>query len=354
MSIECHRWHAGVLDETSWHGLERVEVIEDADTLIRLGEESGAWPCTIESAAMRTVDGLDAPRSQAIVGVYHDGTRRVLGVVSKGYRHLRDTEWRDLVRAAAKAGAKPSGAFSLFDGRRVLATFRVSDPASGFVEHLMLADSFDRTTSVLAGSTSIRVVCRNTMDAAMRIGSGGFGRLRHNSSLGEKVEALGEAIEQVTARGATIRELYTRARETRLSQEQAAVTLAALFPPAAPKDGETDAERTVRLERAEKAQQNAVRAMARAENNEGPTLATLWNGATFLVDRDETGHARKRNSVQSMLFGAQGKRVEEIQKVIEVALRDGTTELVSAAEARTMGLDPAQIARAAGGLDAFV
>ena len=86
------------------------------------------------------------------------------------------------------------------------------------------------------------------------------------------------------------------------------------------------------------------------QNWEGPTLASIWNAATWVIDRDVEGNARAtrgddRNRLDSMLFGSRADRVEEVRAVIEVVLRDGTVEKMDVAEAVSHGIDNAQIGR---------
>lgn len=339
----AHEWHAGVLSQSSWHGLETVQALTGAHDLIAAGERSGAWPVAID--AVRNVGGARVAAGKALVGTYADGSRAVLGVASKGYTHLTPAQWRDLVMAAAAAGARPTGAFALRGGARVLATFEVGT-SNGLRSQLCLADSFDRSTGVLAGGSSIRVVCANTLAAAMRRDGSTWGSVHHNSSLPEKVEALGEAVAEVVREGGEVRTMYERALDARLTRDAEEEVWALLFPVpelgAKPTPGELAAHT-----RARRAREEAQAAAQRAENDEGPTLATVWNGATWVVDRDAAGHAKRTSTprLESMLFGSRGRRVEEIRAVVRVLLADGTEVDMEASEARARGVDDAQIGR---------
>jgi hypothetical protein len=68
-------------------------------------------------------------------------------------------------------------------------------------------------------------------------------------------------------------------------------------------------------------------------------LATLWNAATYLVDRRGDGTKRGNVGLESMLFGTRQARVQEIQTMIEVILADGTIAAVEASKAVEMGVD---------------
>lgn len=340
----AHEWHAGVLSKSSWHGLETVENIPNVDTLIRRGEELGAWPVAIDSTD--SFGGARVASGQALVGRYADGSSTILGTVSKGYQHLTTERWRELVRAAGDAGARPTGAFALRGGAKLLATFEVGE-SNGIRTQFCLADSFDRSTSVLAGLSSVRVVCANTLAAAMDFDGHTWGRVQHNANLPERTQALGEAIDVVVRKGGEVRAAYDAARERQLREAEYEAVMSVLFPVPAIGTNAKPAELAART-RAQNARTQADRAASRSENNDGGrTLATAWNAATWCIDRDAAGNAKKCASpLESMLFGSRGRRVEEVRALIEVVLRDGTTTLMEANEAHHVhGIDHAQIGR---------
>lgn len=56
-------------------------------------------------------------------------------------------------------------------------------------------------------------------------------------------------------------------------------------------------------------------------------VATLWNAATYLVDRKADGKAREcrggADRLDSLLFGSRGERLTEVQDIIENILDGG-------------------------------
>lgn len=341
-----HEWHAGVLSQSSWHGLEQVGAMADADAQIAAGERSGAWPVTVGRTALhyKGQAGQDVMVKDhaAIVGTYADGSQAALGVVGGRYVATTPENWRDLCRAAVAAGARPTGAFALREGTRVLATFDVG--GNGIRTQLVLCDTFDGSMRLTAGTTSVRVVCANTLAVALSSDGKGMAQLRHTASLESKCNALKEAIGTTIATGETVRAMYDRASSTRLTREAARAAFDALFPEA-PKDAPA-ATRT-KLENARtEARQAAVMGINRGGAEPG-NVATLWNAATFVLDRDGQGRARKARGgadmLDSMLFGARAKRIEEIQTVIELCMRDGSVEHVTAQRAIEMGADLSQV-----------
>lgn len=338
----AHQWHKGVLTASSWHGLEEIGTMASADEQIAHGERCGAWPITLAFDTVQTAGGFRAPGRGVLATYAAPHATRCLSVVGDDYRATTPEEWRQLVRAAVDAGARPTGAFSLRDGARVLATFEVGK-ANGLRTQFMLADSFDGSLRLTGGSTSVRVVCANTLSLAMGTDGGGMARLKHTSSLGDKVQALCASIAQAIETGEMVREVYERAEKTRLSQEQADRAMRLLFP-----DPARDASKASKT-RAENARAEAWEAARRAENNAGQTAATVWNAATWLVDREADGSARKLRGdgdrLDALVFGNRGRRVEEIMTIVQVVMRDGTIQEVPAPRALDMGVDPRLVAR---------
>lgn len=424
----AHEWHRGVLTASSWHGLEEIGVLPDADAMIAAGQVSGAWPVAVRFEDLFTAAGIKAGE-RAVVGSYVYDQDAVLGVVGGRYRATTPAEWSDLVRAATLAGAKPTGAFALRDGSRVLATFEVGE-ANGLRTQFVLVDSFDGSLSLRAGTTSIRVVCANTLRSSLAADGDGMPALRHTASLEERVKVLGESISEAIKTGDRVRDLYEAAKRTVLTRDEAATLFDALFPPAFMLATKRE------LTKARAMRDEARQAAAMPINNEGPTLATLWNAATYVVDREGTsprpvrgggsqlvvvidesrnlplsldlnypefpdrcrgvvllfvedvlevlvdrpdvlleevtklslrepdGSAveanldatppvfalveddlGRRGRVESMVLGSRGERVNEVMTLIEVILRDGTVQTVTAPQALELGVDQQLVGR---------
>src|SRR6185369_9600930 len=154
---------------------------------------------------------------------------------------------------------------------------------------------------------------------------------------------LRDAIEAHVKRGETVRETYKSSRELRLARPDAEAIFSSLFPePTAELRKDSPAKAT----RLENARSDAARAMKRQENYEGPTLATIWNAATWLVDRDVNGKAKPArggaDKLDSLMFGTRGDRIAEIQNVVEVVLRDGSIVSMTVDQARAAGVAASQ------------
>lgn len=335
-----HQWDRGVLASSSWHGLEEVGEMVGAEGMIAAGEYAGAWPTGLRFDSLRTSGGLLAP-GRAVVATYKGHDDRCLSVVGDRYRATTPAEWRALVQAAVAAGGRPTGAFSLREGARVIGTFEVGT-SNGMRTNLLLADAFDGSMRLTCGTTATMVVCANTMAIALKNDGAGMAMLRHTSSLEQKVNVLAESIGEAIATGEKVRATYHKAEALRMRSVDMSKVFDKLFPEAS-----DDADKAART-RAENARIEASRAVSNPLNNAGPTLATLWNAATYLVDRTADGKPRATrggDALDSMLFGARAERVAEIQTVIEVILADGRIQPMPAPQALAAGVDPRIVGR---------
>lgn len=345
MAHEYDRGVREVRSGSSWHGLEELGVMVTSEDMIGHGERCGAWPVALHSEALFTSSGLDA-QARAIIADYVQHEPRVLGVVGDIYRATACEEWRGLVRAAVCAGAKPVGAFSLRGGSRVLATFEVGQQ-DGLKTYLLLADSFNGDLKLTCGFTSIDVVCANTLAVAFQQDGQDFARLKHTASLAEKVKILTETIPKVVESGQKIKATFDLAQKSAFVSREAFEHAFDLLFPEAPEGASKNA-----VTRAQNERTAAVEAMAHPLNRRTvqANLGTLWNAATFLVDRKADGSPRAckgdADKLDSLLFGTRAKRIQEIQTLIEVLMRDGSVQTMTQTQALDQGVPRDQVGRA--------
>lgn len=259
--------------------------------------------------------------------------------------------WKALIRAAVDAGARPAGGFSLDDGRKLCATFEtdrgVAGSAGQILSHLTFCDSLDGSGHMLVIQSSNRTACCNTL-ALNKAEAGKEGALlqaRHTRSIRSKVRSIAEVLDEAVQQARTVRETFAARAERRITRDDFDAIADQLFP-RAPEGASAHLRTRLENERAD-----FVRACARAENNLGQTVATLQNGATWLVDREANGAARLPRGggspLGAMLTGGWGDRVQEIETIIEVFMRDGSVKQIKASEAlQTPGISPEVVGRA--------
>lgn len=335
------RFNSTIRRQSTYAGMREPGEYNGAQAFIDAGEEADHFPtqlATVPVQARMPDDSLvAAPQARANVATYHSGARTVVGVNGTRHRATEPGEWRDLIHAACDAGAEPV-MHGAWDGK-VMAQFNVGT-SNGIRNTLVLCDSFDGTTKLTCGTSSIRVGCANAIAVSMRAGnaSADWAFIRHTASLEEKVRRLAEGIAEAIRSGETVRHAYDAAVATRLDHSAAQAIFDQLFPVAA--DGVEGRARTI----ADNRRRDAQQAMNLEVNNEGNTLATLWNAATYIVDRQSDGASRpvRGNAMQSMLFGTRGARIAEIQSLVEVVMADGSLQRMSVPQAREHGLDDGQ------------
>jgi phage/plasmid-like protein (TIGR03299 family) len=117
-------------------------------------------------------------RHQRRNALYRSDTQQVLSIVGNKYHPVQPKEIVDFFGTLSKAGdfeIETVGA--LYEGRRIWALARVGADApvmdDKVAPYLLLATSYDGTTATTARFTPVRVVCNNTLTAALESTTGG-------------------------------------------------------------------------------------------------------------------------------------------------------------------------------------
>ena len=157
---------------TPWHGLgQALTPGADIETWTR---EAGLAYKVLESPVLYNSPAASELQSWPNRKVLHrSDTGSPLAVVSDGYRVVQPGEVMDFFRELVKLGGfqlETAGALS--DGKRVWALASVGDAAPVVSRdivrpYLLLATSYDGTMATVAKFTAIRVVCNNTITAAV-------------------------------------------------------------------------------------------------------------------------------------------------------------------------------------------
>ena len=159
-----------------WHGLGQA--LTPGASIDEWTREAGLSYSVLESPVQYSTPASSELQSWPDRKVLHrSDTGAPLAVVSDGYRVVQPAEIMDFFRELVELGGfqlETAGALSY--GRRVWALASVAD-AAPVVErdlvkpYLLLGTSYDGTMATVAKFTAIRVVCNNTITAAV----GGYG-----------------------------------------------------------------------------------------------------------------------------------------------------------------------------------
>lgn len=159
--------------EVPWHGLGKQveEGISVEDMTIQAGLD---WTVSKRPVMYRDLDGITHLPFKDRFVLARDTDDRPMSVVSGKYKPVQPKEIMEFYRDLTQLGGfKLETAGSLSDGKRIWALARTGDAADllghdRVEEFMLLATSYDGTFATLAQFTDIRVVCQNTLAAAMR------------------------------------------------------------------------------------------------------------------------------------------------------------------------------------------
>ena len=164
---------------TPWHGLGQA--LTPGASIETWTREAGLGYTVLESPVQYSTPASSELQRWPDRKVLHrSDTGAPLAVVSDGYRVVQPAEIMDFFRELVELGGfqlETAGALS--DGRRVWALASVAEAAPVVSRdlvkpYLLLGTSYDGTMATVAKFTAIRVVCNNTITAAV----GGYGNGR--------------------------------------------------------------------------------------------------------------------------------------------------------------------------------
>ena len=223
--------------ETPWHrlGTKVDHLLTGAEALVTAGLD---W--TVEQRPTfyrpRANDSV-VQVPDRMVNVRSD-TGTYLGTVGNGFTPIQNSVLFDFADALVQAGAKFETAGALRDGKRIWALARLGEDAEigegdMVKRYLCLSNGHDGTMAFRAFRTPIRVVCANTLQAAM---PGRFGKghdaisIRHTSNALNAVDEAREVLRLAVESYDTLINAYRRLRVHDVSESKASDYFAALFP----------------------------------------------------------------------------------------------------------------------------
>jgi phage/plasmid-like protein (TIGR03299 family) len=182
---------------TPWHGLGAVldqspATIAEAIEASGLGWSVAKEPIAIDRGETSAAD-WSAARCEEIPGFYatvRQDTREVLGIVGERYRIVQNHEAFAFVDQLLGSSINFETAGSLHGGRRVwvLATLpdHVEVGGDAVRPYVLLMNSHDGSTAVIAATTPIRVVCQNTLNWGLQSARQKFS-IRHTEAVTQRV-----------------------------------------------------------------------------------------------------------------------------------------------------------------------
>lgn len=200
-------------------------------------------------------NGKSAIRAEGYAAQVRTDLETVLGITGDTYMPVQFSEIMGLLNGTSfkvDACAVLDGGAGFYAqarlGRDPIKTTKGNDYIDTY---LTLRSSHDGSTSVLAGWSTTRIVCANTLArATVQAGKSaaneqeGAGKAKHTRNVGEKLLDMDKAIARVdTARKAQL-EVYAALARTKVDTATVKATLAATFPNAALDSGKVNTSTT--------------------------------------------------------------------------------------------------------------
>lgn len=209
--------------QVPWHGLGSIlqDAPETSEEAIRLAGLD--WKA--EKKAMYLGDGSEVPDAYAIV---RDTDNAVLGTVGNRYTILQNEEafgFFDPLITDKIATYETAG--SLSGGRRVWILAKMDGEVvvgdnDKVDKYVLLSNTHDGTGSVIAKITPVRVVCNNTLTAAIRQKGRKTDeiKLRHTKTVNSRVKQASQLLQTVNDTYKQLEEAWRRMAEFELTPVQ--------------------------------------------------------------------------------------------------------------------------------------
>jgi phage/plasmid-like protein (TIGR03299 family) len=280
-----------------WHrigtGVAEAQTSADAMELARLG-----WGVRKVPALAPSMDGTDLVTSPDLFALQRTDTGFILGHVTDQYEPFVNAEGFALLDALVQDGVMLyETALSIRHGRMVCLLARLADDmriaGEPWRRYILAALGHDGSSAVRIKTTSVRVVCANTLDAAIAERGGTTFTIRHTRSLQERVAEARKLFAVTTESQRRLAEFLSRAAETRVSEQALAAVEEDLF--GKPED------RGPRIATKVGAFKRILGAEVRRNDQ---TAYSVLNAITGYVDHVRSGDSRSRNSNEERRFEA--------------------------------------------------
>ena len=176
-----------------WHNLG-VQVQEGIDSQGIMEAAKLDWAVSMQEVFAK-IEGSKVSSFVPVNGfqtIVREDTQEPLGVVRSRYRPIQNSEmfsFADSLNEQSNNEAKYETAGSLFNGRKVWTLLKFPERTvleDKYEPYLFVSNSFDGSSAFMAGMTQIRVVCNNTLTAAVN-GAKRVWSIRHIADVTKRV-----------------------------------------------------------------------------------------------------------------------------------------------------------------------
>lgn len=303
--------------EAAWHGLGKV--FNQEITVENALHEAGLDFQVCKAPNIHRIAGQPDIISDSSFFTYRTDTNKVLGdKLGNKYTVYQNTQALAVVDEMLKTGkVKIETAGAVEDGRRVFVCLKMQNPIivnsdDEVEQYVLLSNGHDGTLAITAMPTNVRVVCWNTLSAALA-GAKPHHKIRHTTNAERRVKEAFEIMGLLEDSTKANTAAYRAMASTSLTKEEFFDYIGNIF---------LDADDIAELQKGNRdALSNQKRAtmggvMNYAETGPGQKLAlgnnlNMWyamNAATGYITSDEYKSADAR--FDSMIFGSGAAKIK--------------------------------------------
>ncbi|RFZ90254.1 DUF945 domain-containing protein [Mucilaginibacter conchicola] len=221
--------------EKAWHGLGQI--VEDYPTsaeAIRFAgldyrvEKRPLFTNTLPNDLTVMEESISFPKTDVpgFFATVRNDNNAVLGVVGKDYEVVQNADAFQFFDAIVGGGngIKYETAGALGKGERIFITAKLPEyirvgKQDLIEQYLFLTTSHDGFGSITAAFTPIRIVCNNTLNAAMRNQSNGI-KIRHTASANDRLKQAHTLMGISAGQGGQLQELFNYWTKVRITDAQ--------------------------------------------------------------------------------------------------------------------------------------
>jgi phage/plasmid-like protein (TIGR03299 family) len=242
------------------------------------------------------------------------------GLVGNDYHVLQNREafsFFDPIVETGKVHYNTAGA--LGRGERIWVLAKVSEPMSikgdEVEKYLLLSNGHDGRTALQIRFTPIRVVCQNTLSAALA-SRGDLFKSYHNAQMHRKIEDAQEIVKSILGYYDELGKRFTSFASKQMTEELIRKYVEVVFPEPKRKRGESDRRFEFAMQRNNEHRSKSVRLFENGRGNSQPNVkGTLWaayNGVTELVDHH---WGLRKSRAETFLAVVRGRRTDQTSRL---------------------------------------
>jgi phage/plasmid-like protein (TIGR03299 family) len=310
--------------EKAWHGLGQiVQEAMTAEQAIKLANmDYDVQKCNIHGSITLPDGGIMYQNIDGRVGTYRTDTKEMLGIVSDRYEIVQNRDafgFFDAIIDSGEAIFETAGVIG--KGEKIFLTAKLpkdllvnGEPCE---KYIILTNSHDASSSLIAGFTTVRIVCNNTLQAAMRDLSNKV-TIQHKGNAKSKIAEAYKVMGIASRYMQEVEEVFNKMSEVKIDSEQLRKYVIDVMKPEYHKDQPSE-EMSTRLIN----QVDSIILFANTHHTQQTSAAkdTVWGAYNAISGYYNYIHNFKSNEqkFESQMFGVANKRIlKAYDKAIEL------------------------------------